>query len=250
MKVVHAFLILPVVSLLLLCPATASDEGKSAEPQPWPTSAWPDPMPESLIELYFNRVAEFEKENAGLPQDATTIVFAGDSLTQGFDLEKYFPDIPGLNRGISADGIGFDERGILGRMESTFYDPQPEIIFLNIGVNDLPHPWVTVEECLAGYEKILDLLSEKLPRAKVIVHTLSPTGEKYKRHAYLNPRIEEFNEGLRNMAKRRRLPLIDLYQLVVNEEGLLPAEYNRGDGLHYNSTGYEIWAGEIRNHLD
>jgi len=231
-------------------PKAAQDNKIEAERTALPESKWPVPMPEKWITHYLNRVEEFKRENAALSKDRKNIVFVGDSLTEGFPLEEFFPGRPLLNRGIISDGIGFDERGVLGRMDSSVFDCNPGIVFLTIGVNDLPHEWVTVEECVKGYRTIVEKIQKRLPDTKLVLQTLAPTGEVYKRHAYLNPRIEEFNKHLAALAEERSFPLIDLHALYRDENGLLPPQHHRGDGLHLKKGAYALWAKQAEKYLD
>jgi len=230
--------------------ARAKEDIAAPEPAARPASRWPVPMPEKWIEHYNSRVEQFKAENAALPEGRKNIVFVGDSLTEGFPLEKYFPGRPVLNRGIISDGIGFDERGVLGRMDSSIFDCNPKVIFLTIGVNDLPHDWVTVEECIEGYRAIVEQIQERLPEVKLVLQTLAPTGEPYGKRAYLNPRIEEFNQHLLALAREKGLPVIDLHALYRDEKGELPAQYHRGDGLHLTPEAYALWAEKIKGQLD
>lgn len=212
-------------------------------------SHWPTPMPDKWIVHYYNRVEQYRKENAALPKDRKNIVFVGDSLTEGFPLEEYFPGQPVLNRGIISDGIGFDERGVIGRLDSSVFDCNPKIVFILIGVNDLPHEWVSVKECLRGYRDMVKRIQKRLPEVKLVLCTLLPPGEQYKKRALLCPRIEEFNRGLAAFAKRKSLPLIDLHALYRGENGLLPNELT-SDGMHLKKEAYARWAEKVKPFLD
>jgi len=222
------------------CEASSADLGQSEKPAR-KAKPWPVPMPEIWVKHYEKRVEEFKAENATLPSERKNVVFVGDSITEGYPLERYFPGRPALNRGIISDGIGFDERGVLNRMDSSVFDCNAKAVFLLIGVNDLPHDWVTVEECLDGYREIVRQIRKRLPETQLVLQTLLPTGERYKKHAYLNPRIEQFNTALSTMAKEQSIPLIDLHALYRDEQGMLPADLTR-DGLHLLPEAYAPWA--------
>jgi len=246
-------LLLTVVSVLLWGTFVSADErgmqrtektsGLPAEVT-FEASRWPVPMPEKWIRHYYERVEEFRRENAALPKDNNNIVFVGDSITEGFPFADYFPDRPILNRGITSDGIGFDERGVLARLHESVFDCSPEVVFLLIGVNDLAHEWVTVEECLAGLVEIVERIREGVPEAKLVLQTALPSGKAYRKHAYLNPRIEEFNRGILRLARERSLPAIDCHALYADADGLLPQELT-GDGLHLKKEAYAPWAQKI-----
>ena len=201
------------------------------------------------VQHYYKRVAEFEKENAALEKGKQYIVFVGDSITEGFPLSEYFPELPVLNRGIGSDGIGYQgERGVLNRMNSSVFACSPSAVFLLIGVNDLPHTGKDVDYYFKGYRQTVEAILAKLPNVQLVLETLLPTGEKYKKHALLNPRIIEFNERLKDLAKEKSLAIIDLCSLYSDENGMLPEAMTR-DGLHLKKEFYGPWADSVKRCL-
>lgn len=246
-------LLLIVAGVILADPAFANSccESHGKEKDKTTIEKPKDPPPiNKWAEYYFDKVKQFRQENAKLNKDKKYIVFVGDSITERFPLEKFFPDRSTLNRGITADGIGLegDDRGLLNRMDESIFDCSPSVIFLLIGVNDLPHPQGPPFKCLEGLREIVDRIERELPDASLILHTAMPTGEKYSRHDFLNPRIIEYNEGIKQLGKERNLPVIDLYPLYSDENGLLKSEMTK-DGLHVKVEYYDLWAKELEPYL-
>ncbi|CAN5167869.1 hypothetical protein BH09SUM1_BH09SUM1_22540 [soil metagenome] len=206
-------------------------------------------------ELYFyNRVQKFKAENATLPKDRKNVVFLGDSLTEGFPTKTYFPTQPVLNRGIVSDGANnlpgdqFKYRGILNRMDECVYDCNPALVILLIGTNDVGQGpglkyWIDSER------EIVDKIQARFPDAKIVLETLPPTGAAYKKNAFLNPRIIEYNGMIKELAKEKNLPVVDVYNLYVGSDGLLPADLT-GDGLHVKKAAYDRWAEALRPHIE
>jgi lysophospholipase L1-like esterase len=200
----------------------------------------------SYPEHYTKRLARFGEENAALAPDARTVVFLGDSITEGFPLGRYFPDWPALNRGISADRIGRDlERGVLRRLEVSVEAAHPAVVLLLIGVNDLAASGRAPSWFVEGVDAIVTEIRERCPDTRLVLQTCLPVGTAYWNHAKLNPRITEFNQLLRHLAKRRDLPLIDLHALYRGDDGRLPPELS-GDGLHLRAAAYLRWAEAVR----
>ena len=107
-----------------------------------------------LTEEYYNtKVASFEKENPTL--SGADVVFLGDSLTDGCDLEKYYPEYSSVNRGISGDTTD----GLLNRLKVSACDVDPKAVVLLIGVNDISSG-VKPNELSDNYEKIITGLKE------------------------------------------------------------------------------------------
>lgn len=218
---------------------------------PTPT---PVPKPGKWQKFWLDRVEVFKKENEKLDPAKKNIVFLGDSLTQGFKLEKYFPGLPALNRGIVSDGVAntpeapLPWRGITHRMKESLYDCNPSHLFFLIGTNDVGRSSIPWDYWLGNYRYVIWQARKRFPDIQIILVTCPPTGLKYKKHEYLNKRIIEWNEIIKKTAKEEDCDLIDLYQLLVNKDGLLPEEMTR-DGLHFNDIGFEKWATRVKEIL-
>jgi lysophospholipase L1-like esterase len=203
----------------------------------------PPPPAEGKWEKHWReRVEAFRKENAALPKDRANVVFVGDSITEAFPLAKFFPGKPCLNRGIVADRIGnVGERGVLRRLDESVFDCRPAVVLILIGVNDLAASPKAPDVFVRGFGELVDAIRDRLPKVKIVVQTCMPTGRRYGRHEALNPRILAYNEGLRALARERKLPLIDLHALYKDPDGFLPDDLT-GDGLHLKRDAYARWA--------
>src|SRR5690606_8720843 len=77
-------------------------------------------------------------------QDQRTIVFLGDSITQGWhdNFDNAFPELRAANRGISGDTT----RGMLIRLQEDVIALNPAAVVLLAGTNDLDekggNPWI------------------------------------------------------------------------------------------------------------
>ena len=61
------------------------------------------------------------------------MVFYGDSITDFWRLNEYFPDADFVNRGISGQVTG----EMLGRFKADVIDLKPEAVLILAGTNDL-----------------------------------------------------------------------------------------------------------------
>ena len=196
------------------------------------------------LQHYIDRNAEFDKENMELKN----IVFVGDSLTEGFDLKKFFPEYRTLNRGIVSDTIGTLEknRGVINRLDNSVFDCNPECVFILIGVNDIGDlvrngsPSLDIME--EGYDKILNDIKEKMPELPVYIQSCLPATGRY---ANLNPYILDLNNRIIKLSKKYDYPYIDIFPLVCDDKGELKEEITR-DGIHLKENGYTIWADKIK----
>lgn len=195
-------------------------------------------------EHWQQRVATFRGQNNSLKKN---VVLLGDSLTEGFDVAKYFPGKPVLNRGIVSDTIGMPNdplgegiRGVMNRLDVSVFDCCTTHVFLMIGVNDLGDGR-TPEEMLVGYRHLLEAIKRRAPDVTIHVQSLIPTRGRF---AHLNENIRKFNAMLRPLAEEMGCPYIDIYPLYADEKGELHEDVTR-DGVHLKSEAYGPWKREI-----
>ena len=219
-----------------------------------PESISPAPTPGKWQNFWINRVREFVSENATLDPAKRNIVFVGDSLTQGFKLKTFFPDLPVLNRGIVSDGVAdFPSgrnvwRGVTRRLNESIFDCRPSHLFLLIGTNDVGVKEIPLDYWFGAYQYVVRQTRDRFPDVKIVLVTCPPSGEAYARHDTLNRRIREWNTRIRDYASSEGCRLIDLHALLADKEGMLSPDLTR-DGLHFNETGYGRWADSVRKIL-
>ena len=213
--------------------ALAADEKPKSAPAP----DW-----RALFQMhYVQRVDNFREQN----QLFKNIVLVGDSITEGFDVQKFFPGQRVINRGIGADVIGNalkpdDKRGVLKRLNESFFDVPARDAFLLIGINDLGDSH-TPEVMESGYREILEKVKKNAPLLKVHVQSVLPTRGAHAKH---NANVLDFNQRLQKLAKEFGYDYIDLHSQMKDDKGELKAEFT-ADGLHLNADGYKVWKAQI-----
>lgn len=193
-----------------------------------------------------DRVRAFKEENL----EWQHVVLLGDSITEGFDVAKYFPGRRVLNRGIGADVIGNnmpsdDPRGLLQRLDASVFECSPSGLFILIGINDLGMGR-SVDTMEAGYREMLKRLRAKRPDLKIFLQSVLPTRGNYAKH---NPSVVAFNDRLRKLASEHACSYLDLHSLMCDAEGQLKAEFTR-DGLHLTEPAYLVWRQELLKALN
>lgn len=194
---------------------------------------------------YEERVIAFGEENEGLKEGQ--IVFLGDSITAGYDLDRYYSDLPleVYNRGISGDTTDW----LMTRMAVSLFDISPSKVVLMIGTNDV-NLGRSDEEIAENYRIILDMIGENLPDAEVFCVSVIPQGKKFSDKASENNlTINKTNERIKALAEQRGYTYVDLYTKLADENQLLKNKYTT-DGLHLGFRGYKVWTKEMKSLLD
>jgi lysophospholipase L1-like esterase len=179
----------------------------------------------------------------GPPQpDRPRVVFLGDSITDRWRLNEYFPDRDAVNRGIGGQITG----QMLGRMESDVVRLQPAAVVVLGGTNDIARgvPIAAIEDNLAMIADLADYY-----KIKVILCSLLPVSDYHKdadpnyerTRARPVETIRTLNDWIRGFCAKRKLTFVDYYPKLVDSSGFLKADLS-DDGLHPNSAGYRLMA--------
>ncbi|MCI8547718.1 MAG: hypothetical protein HFJ38_02385 [Bacilli bacterium] len=176
------------------------------------------------------------------------IVFLGDSITNRYDLEKYFSDINIVNSGKE----GNKATDILASMKERVYDYNPSKLFLLIGTNDLDESTeLSVEEVYNNIIEIIKQIQEKRNKAEIYIDSLLPVNSDVRYSPARdkdNNKIKELNEKLKEYCKKNKCTYIDMYNEFLDEDEHLSLKYTT-DGLHLNNKGYEKFTELIKKYL-
>src|SRR5881398_1861401 len=115
----------------------------------------------SRIAIYmddFGQMARYREANSQLKPTAATenrVVFFGDSITDMWKLEEYFPGKPYINRGIS----GQTTPQMLVRFRPDVIELKPKVVITLAGTNDLagntgPETLQNIEDNLASMSEL------------------------------------------------------------------------------------------------
>jgi len=193
----------------------------------------------------FGQLARYRDANAALKApvaDENRVVFFGDSITDIWKLEDYFPGKPYLNRGIG----GQTTPQMLVRFRQDVIDLHPKAVVILAGTNDIagntgPMSLQTIE---ADYASIAELA--RAHRIRVIfssvlpVHNYTPKSQDF--YAQRSPqKILELNGWLKDYCAANGHLYLDYFSAMVDDKGLLKRDL-ADDGLHPNPAGFKIMA--------
>ena len=174
-------------------------------------------------------------------------LFLGDSITDFYDLDKYYEGLPVVNSGID----GNDTQDILDDMENRVYQYNPSKVFLLIGTNDIDHG-DSLDSIVDNIEKILLEIRENRPYAELYLESIYPVMEGEKAvNSRTNEKIMTINDKLEEFCKKEQITYIDMFDLLVDsssEKVQINPKYTK-DGLHLSDEGYDVVTNEVKKYL-
>jgi lysophospholipase L1-like esterase len=192
-----------------------------------------------------DNLRRYAEPNAKLPAANSSkprVVFFGDSITDLWRLNEYFPDRDFVNRGISGQITG----EMLGRMKADVLDLKPQAVVILAGTNDLARnvPLSTIED---NYAMMAELAAAR--NIKVIFASLTPVSDYRKsvnrawEFTAARPPvyINALNNWLQTYCSQHGQTYLDYFHALVDEKGLLTEDLS-DDGLHPNAKGYRLMA--------
>lgn len=177
------------------------------------------------------------------PNASSDIVFLGNSITAGTDWNELLGLSRARNRGISGD-ITF---GVLERLDEVT-EGKPAKVFILIGINDISRN-IPDAVILQNYQAMITRIKQASPATKIYFHTLMPVNNEFtqfKNHYNKDEHILAVNEGLKKLAAKEKITVIDLYPHFLDASKKLDKRYTE-DGLHLNAAGYKVWADILKN---
>ena len=177
------------------------------------------------------RLEMYEEDNEKYDDYEVDVAFLGDSLTECYDLARYYPQFVTANRGIGGDTtIGLEKR-----MQVSVYDLKPKVVVMLIGANNL-------DTMFDNYEDLLIGLRDNLPQTKVVLVSLTAMGRDW---GHKNQLATYNNVKIKLLAEKYGYSFVDLYTPLFDlETGEIYAAYTN-DGAHQTHEGYQVFTNTI-----
>jgi lysophospholipase L1-like esterase len=178
------------------------------------------------------------------------VVFYGDSITDKWTLNQYFPDKHYINRGIS----GQTTSQMLLRFRQDVINLDPDVVVILAGTNDIAGNTgpISIEDIegnitsmaeLARAHDIALVLSSVTP-----VNNYTPASQRF--FADRPPsEILRLNEWMKAYCASTNCYYLNYFDAMVDGSGLMKRELTE-DGLHPNDAGYKIMAPLAESAID
>ena len=206
------------------------------------------------------KMRDLAKQNAALP-----IAFLGDSITQGLTgatnrlataggerpIDQVFGKLGAISLGMSGDRT----EHLLYRLEhGAMQELSPQVIVLQIGVNNVVTGKHTANEVIDGIGKVVDWLRVNRRDSSVLICGPFPAGEKGSQTRKTIADIRDACLALNSPSGEKSGPpaqavrFIDMHNLFLNEDNTCNANM-RGDRIHITKSGQQAWLQALQPHV-
>src|SRR5262245_21438172 len=214
----------------------------------------------------WNQIGRYNSANRELTKmaaDPKRVVFMGDSITDGWRLDEYFPGKPYVNRGIS----GQVTSQMLVRMYPDVINLKPAAMIVLAGTNDIarnngPSTAEMLQENIMAMTELAQLHGIKVLLCSILPVSdypylaqqsgrgaqPAPAAGRGGRGLLVRPRmtigrppedILKLNAWMKSYAAQVNATYVDYFSAMVDEKGWLK-DGLANDGLHPNADGYKI----------
>ena len=185
-------------------------------------------------EHYATMLARFRQE----PDAIGSVLFLGNSITEGGRWRELLADSTMINRGISGDNTF----GVLNRLDEITRH-RPSKLFIMIGVNDISKD-IPDEVIADNVRQIIGRVGAESPDTEIFVQSLLPVNPDYPgfpQNFAKENHVVHTNRLLRQVASVAECRFINLFAVFMDQQERMDSRFTY-DGLHLNQAGYELWA--------
>ncbi len=232
MKIIHSS-IARSISLILICSLIFSC---GPLPSAGPVEVIVDPLRFSEAVVAFKSADSLKKP---LPN---SVLFVGSSSIRGWEtLSTDFPELDVINRGFGGSHMS----DLIFFMDDLVFPYRPNAILVYEGDNDIA-AGKTPEKVLSDYNDFVAKVLEKWPDKPIFFISIKPSLDRIdhienmsKANALIKARTAESDN----------LYYIDVFTVMLGEDGTPRTDIFIEDGLHMNKAGYALWTEVVREEL-
>jgi lysophospholipase L1-like esterase len=183
-----------------------------------------------------NDIENFKKQDSIHPPQQHAILLVGSSsFTKWTDVQDYFPGYPIINRGFGGSTLP----DVIRYANDIIIPYHPKQVVIYCGDNDFASgDTISAETVAARFRKLFWIIRKKLPGKSIVFVSVKPSPSR----ARLMPKEEIGNKAIKDfLATQKNTSFVDVYHLMLDQNGRpLPSIFIQ-DSLHMNANGYAIW---------
>jgi len=179
-------------------------------------------------------------------------VFIGDSRTEGLFLNTSLSNTTFFaHMGLMVDtvftsplfNVDGEKVPVIDALKATDFSK----VYIMLGINETG--WAYSSIFVQKYGDIVDAIREINPNALIYIQAIMPVSQEVSStHSYVkNPKINEYNQLLQQLAEEKQVYYIDTANAVAGEDGSLPDDA-APDGIHLARSYCQRWLDYLMTH--
>jgi lysophospholipase L1-like esterase len=191
---------------------------------------------------FFNEIASFKKSDSLHMAQKGGILFIGSSsLRKWTDLEQVYKSYGAINRGFGGSTLA----NAIYYADDIIFPYQPRQIVIYSGENDIAEgasPEITFDR----FKMLFALIRKKMADVPISFISIKPSISRegmMPQMVYANELIKAF------LSAKANTSYINVYPLMLKENGKPMDDIFLADNLHMNQKGYNIWIKAITPYL-
>lgn len=185
---------------------------------------------------FYTDIQRFKQADSIQSPPKNAVLFIGSSsFTMWKDVQDYFPSHRILNRGFGGSTLP----DLIHYFNDIVVPYHPKQIVIYCGENDL-----AASDTVSGltvaqrFITLFGMIREKYPRVPVLYISMKPSPSR----EHLMLKMDKGNYTIKELLKKdKQSAFLDVYHLMVDDNGKPREELFREDMLHMNRNGYAIW---------
>jgi lysophospholipase L1-like esterase len=188
-------------------------------------------------EVWQGAMDEFARQDVASPPPRDAVVFVGSSSIRMWDLAKWFPDVPTLNRGFGGSQICDAAHFV----DVLVIKHKPRVVVFYSGDNDIASG-KSAEQVHADFSEFMKKIRAALPETPVVFISIKPSIARW----MFRDVQREANRLIASEQRRdKHLEYVDVWPAMLGDDGQPRKDIFLEDGLHMNDAGYKLWVNLI-----
>lgn len=194
-----------------------------------------------------NEIDAFKKEDSlnspNIPGRHPILFVGSSSFRKWTDVQNYFPGYPIINRGFGGSTLP----DVIRYADDIIFPYAPKQVVIYCGENDL-----AVADTITGaivferFKTLFKMIRTRLPKTTIDFVSIKPSPSR----KHIQPQVIIANKLIKDfLAGKKGTAFINIYDVMMNEDGSMKNELFLKDDLHMKPNGYALWQKEIKPYL-
>jgi lysophospholipase L1-like esterase len=192
---------------------------------------------------FWQDIQEFKRQDSiSFPKKNSILFIGSSSIRLWKDAQSAFPGYNIVNRGFGGSTLPQVEM----YANDIVFPYKPRQIVIYCGENDLTSQAINADSVLQRFQSLFFTIRGKLKNVDIVFISMKPSPSR----EHLMREMSETNKMIKEfLEKKKKTSFVDVYSLMLDENGAPKKDLFVKDMLHLNEKGYSIWEKALKPYL-